>query len=59
MQYRCDECGCYLDPAEYRLCDECREKIRSRRQVARRVQEAVRLSDAGQYQMKLQEVMEA
>ena len=24
--YRCDVCGCYLDPGEGSLCDECREK---------------------------------
>ncbi len=24
--YRCDNCGCYLDPGEGRLCDDCREK---------------------------------
>lgn len=34
-RYRCDTCGCYLDPGEGRTCDECqcqeREKvIRSR-----------------------------
>ena len=24
-RYRCDECGCYLDPGEGRLCEECLE----------------------------------
>ncbi len=24
--YQCDICGCYLDPGEGSLCDECREK---------------------------------
>jgi len=28
--YRCEGCGCRLDPGEGRMCDECREvqKIR-------------------------------
>ena len=24
-RYRCSECGCYLDPGEGRLCEECLE----------------------------------
>ena len=24
--YRCERCGCNLDPGEGRLCDECRSK---------------------------------
>lgn len=24
--YKCRECGCYIDPGEGGLCDECREK---------------------------------
>ena len=23
--YRCDSCGCYLDPGEGHVCDECQE----------------------------------
>lgn len=26
--YRCDTCGCYLDPGEGRICEECRAKNR-------------------------------
>ena len=29
-QYRRDSCGCYLDPGEGLLCDECRDRVRSR-----------------------------
>lgn len=25
MNYRCDVCGCYLDPDEGRVCEDCRE----------------------------------
>ena len=25
--YKCDICGCYLDPGEGLLCEECRQKI--------------------------------
>lgn len=24
--YRCDVCGCYLDPGEWDRCDECRKE---------------------------------
>lgn len=26
MQYRCSACGCYLDPGEGQICDDCRTK---------------------------------
>lgn len=26
MNYRCDICGCYLDPGEGRTCDECQQR---------------------------------
>lgn len=54
-RYRCDTCGCYLDPGEGLLCDECRDKIRNREAIARRINEAVRESDFGQIEMRLQE----
>lgn len=54
--YRCDICGCYLDPGEGLLCDECRQVFRSRAQAAERIREAVRESDEGQIEMILQEV---
>lgn len=31
MLYRCDMCGCYLDPGEGRICEECREKSKRRK----------------------------
>ena len=30
IRYNCDLCGCYLDPGEGLLCDECRQKVRER-----------------------------
>ena len=26
MRYICKGCGCYVDPGEWPLCDDCREK---------------------------------
>lgn len=26
--YRCDSCGCYLDPGEGNVCEECLEQQR-------------------------------
>ncbi len=28
MNYRCLVCGCYLDPGEGRICEECQAKIK-------------------------------
>lgn len=56
-QYRCDSCGCYLDPGEGLLCDECLDRVRSRIKKMDDYNLAVRETQGGQYQMKLQEVM--
>lgn len=56
MRYNCDMCGCYLDPGEGLLCDECRRNLRSRERRTERMREAVRESDSGQIEMILQEV---
>lgn len=56
-QYRCDSCGCYLDPGEGLLCDECRYRVRSRIKKMDNYNLAFIESQDGQYQMKLQEVM--
>ena len=55
--YRCDACGCYLDPGEGLLCDECREKTRLRIKRADTYKELVAESKSGQYEMRLQEAM--
>lgn len=57
MRYQCEECGCNLDPGEGKLCDECRERKKNRLRYAERMHEAVRVSDAGQYEMRLQEAI--
>ncbi len=51
MRYRCDACGCYLDPGEGRLCDECRDAEKKRSEKARRIGGMIHLSDLGQYEM--------
>lgn len=55
-RYQCDMCGCYLDPGEGLLCDECRQKLMERERMASRMREAVREMDGGQIEMNLQEV---
>ena len=54
-RYRCDSCGCYLDPGEGLLCDECREEARHRIRKMRAYGEIYAESKSGQYQMRLQE----
>lgn len=53
-RYRCDECGCYLDPGEGRTCDECQEKTLHRAQTARRMRQAMVLN-GNQYEMNMEE----
>ncbi len=52
-RYRCDECGCYLDPGEGRLCDECRDRERIRARHAEEYRRAVREGAGGQYEMEV------
>ena len=42
-QYRCDSCGCYLDPGEGLLCDECREMVRMRIRGIDNIKKSIRL----------------
>lgn len=56
-QYRCDMCGCYLDPGEGLLCDECREETRRRIRKADRYRELFAEQKSGQYQMRIQEAV--
>lgn len=55
--YRCDACGCYLDPGEGLLCDECREKTRARIKKMNTYNEMVAESRSGHYEMRLQEAI--
>lgn len=34
MNYRCDVCGCYLDPGEGYICEDCREEEERRSKAA-------------------------
>ncbi|WP_417039718.1 hypothetical protein [Clostridium porci] len=51
--YRCDSCGCYLDPGEARVCDECQQREMQRRERRRSIQESIHLIDGWQYELKL------
>lgn len=51
--YRCDSCGCYLDPGEGNVCEECQEKSRKRSQEQRRISEMVQLGHDQQYEFAL------
>lgn len=53
MMYRCDVCGCYLDPDEGRICDECREEADRRAMKMKEVNEAIRLGNNQQYELAL------
>lgn len=32
----CDDCGLYLDPAEYKTCRECMKETAKRQKIAKR-----------------------
>ena len=52
-RYRCDECGCYLDPGEGRLCEECLE-LKKRRALRRKQSLGVfQETEKGQIRMRL------
>ena len=50
--YRCDSCGCYLDPDEWIYCEKCKASMGQRTMRAKRVSEAIRISD---YQNEMME----
>lgn len=49
-KYRCAGCDCSLDPAEGRLCDECRKIEKIRPSDPKKV---IRMERDGQYRMNL------
>lgn len=55
--YRCDACGCYLDPGEGLLCDECRKETRHRISKMDKYNELIAEQKGSQYEMKLQEAI--
>ena len=50
--HRCDMCGCYLDPGEGLLCDECLEK-RRKREESRNAFSNLTVGNYGQMEMSL------
>lgn len=56
-KYRCDSCGCYLDPGEGLLCDECREKIKMRIRGIDNSEKNFSERIGGQFVMKLKEAL--
>ena len=58
MYYNCDMCGCYLDPGEGRLCDECQEKERRRHKITEQQKNVFRESrNDGQMEMMMEELI--
>lgn len=56
MMYRCDVCGCCLDPNEGSFCDECREEIERRSRKMKAVTEMLSFGKDGQYEMRMEEL---
>ena len=52
--YKCDMCGCYLDPNEGSRCEECKMQVEQRYRKMKRASEAVRISDDGQYEILME-----
>lgn len=50
--YRYDICGCYLDPGEGRICDECRNRAEEHDKIARRMVYHLCEAANGQYEME-------
>jgi hypothetical protein len=55
--YLCDMCGCFLDPGEGRMCEECREKVKMRASRVKQMQEAVRLLEADMHEISVEEAV--
>lgn len=52
--YKCDACGCYLDPGEGLLCDDCRERLRQRMDDGNRIRNLLNTDDT-QISMRMEE----
>lgn len=42
--YRCDSCGCYLDPGEGSICDECQQRETEQMERRRSMQGVIHLN---------------
>lgn len=50
-QYKCDICGCYLDPGEGKRCEECCREAKMRSDKMMKIGESIRILDSGQCEM--------
>lgn len=55
-QYRCDICGCYLDPGEGRICDECQDKQRRKERMSARYHGMMAMDADGQYEIGMEDM---
>lgn len=53
--YRCDICGCYLDPGEGRICEECRAEDRRKQKEKREIFDLMKSISKEQYEEWLNE----
>lgn len=56
-RYRCDSCGCYLDPGEGRQCEECMRESQMRVRKMKSMNEVVTEGRGGQYELRLREAV--
>ena len=54
--HKCDVCGCYLDPGEGFLCDECREEIHRRSKEKERINRIL-FFEIDQLKMRLEDMV--
>lgn len=47
MQYLCRICGCYLDPGEGQICEDCQEKEEEKKKALRMRQHPQSKTTAG------------
>ena len=52
MNYRCECCGCLLDPGEGRVCEECQADRRRVEKIRSRWEAAIQEETGGQYVWK-------
>lgn len=53
--YRCDSCGCYLDPGEGLLCDECRVRMHKKVQQSEKIRRFLDMEES-QIKMNMEEM---
>lgn len=53
--YRCDSCGCYLEPLEGLLCEECRQRMHERVQQSEKIRRFLNTEEP-QIKMNMEEM---